>query len=206
MSLPARSPQPMTAQRNARELLVLYADDWRYDTLGVAAIRSCKRRTCDRSPRARCALRNSSRRRICGIIARVLFTGHTCSRHRLFWIQPFKTSGRKPTPDLCVKMDTSSVTSGKMAQRKFPAAEFVFWHVVLWQTRYKDPMVRKSTSRKQERRTSLRFSRNAAHDNRSCLTVRSLPPTPRTVHADQFLLAAAKQCRCTRRRDPRARQ
>jgi arylsulfatase len=124
--------QTIFAQRNANagakpNILILYADDWRHDVLGVAGHPVVKTPNLDRlageGVRFRRAYVTTS---ICGVSRATLFTGQWMSRHGNRAFEAFKTPWEETYPGLLRANGYWVGHVGKWHNGKFPAERFDF--------------------------------------------------------------------------------
>lgn len=108
-------------------VVVLYADDWRHDTLGVAGNPIVQTPNLD-------ALAGDGMRftnnyvttSICGVSRATLFTGQWMSRHGNLGFGPFKTPWRETYPGLMRDQGYHVGHVGKWHNGKFPAENYDF--------------------------------------------------------------------------------
>jgi len=108
-------------------ILVLYADDWRYDTLGVAGDPVVKTPNLDRLAGEGLRFTHAGvTTAICGVSRATLFTGQWMSRHGNPSFQMFKTPWAETFPALLRTNDYWVGHVGKWHNGKFPEANFDF--------------------------------------------------------------------------------
>jgi arylsulfatase len=108
-------------------VLVLYADDWRHDTLGVAGNPVVKTPNLDRLAREGFRFtRNCVTTSICGVSRATLYTGQWMSRHGNPAFAEFKTPWAETYPGLLRANGYWTGHVGKWHNGKFPAANFDF--------------------------------------------------------------------------------
>lgn len=108
-------------------VVILYADDWRFDTLGAAGHPILKTPNLD-------ALAEDGVRfthgcvttAICGVSRATLFTGQWMSRHGNKTFKPFKTPWEETYPGLLRENGYYTGHVGKWHNGKFPAGNFDF--------------------------------------------------------------------------------
>ncbi|WP_419195076.1 sulfatase [Novipirellula herctigrandis] len=108
-------------------ILVLYADDWRHDTLGIAGNKIVQTPNLDRV--ARQGMRfthNCVTTSICGVSRATLFTGQWMSRHGNTAFKPFNTPWSETYPGLLRQKGYFVGHVGKWHNGKFPAEHFDF--------------------------------------------------------------------------------
>lgn len=108
-------------------ILILYADDWRNDTLGVAGNPIVKTPNIDRLAREGVRFTNSFvTTSICGVSRATLFTGQWMSRHGNPAFEMFKTHWSETYPGLLRASGYYTGHIGKWHNGKFPAEQFDF--------------------------------------------------------------------------------
>jgi len=112
---------------NPMNILVLYADDWRHDTLGVAGNPVVKTPVLDRlaSEGVRFT-HNCVTTSICGISRASLFTGQWMSRHGCRNFRMWKTPWKETFPGLLREHGYYVGHVGKWHNGKIPAERFDF--------------------------------------------------------------------------------
>jgi arylsulfatase A-like enzyme len=119
----------LRAAESAKSLniLVLYADDWRHDTLGVAGHPIVKTPNLDRLAAEGVRFtRNAVTTSICGVSRATLFTGQWMSRHGNPAFEMFKTPWAETYPGLLRANGYFVGHIGKWHNGKFPTANFDF--------------------------------------------------------------------------------
>jgi arylsulfatase A-like enzyme len=120
---------PLIAATDAKPLniLVLYADDWRHDTLGVAGHPIVQTPHLDRLAAEGVRFtRNAVTTSICGVSRATLFTGQWMSRHGNPAFEMFKTPWAETYPGLLRAHGFYTGHIGKWHNGKFPADNFDF--------------------------------------------------------------------------------
>jgi len=120
---------PLLAAESTKPLniLVLYADDWRHDTLGVAGHPIVKTPSLDRLAAEGVRFtRNAVTTSICGVSRATLFTGQWMSRHGNPAFEMFKTPWAETYPGLLRANGYFVGHIGKWHNGKFPTANFDF--------------------------------------------------------------------------------
>jgi len=108
-------------------ILVLYADDWRYDTLGCAGNTIIKTPHLDRlASEGQHFTRNCVTTSICGVSRASLFTGQWMSRHGNPGMLAFKTPWAETYPGLLRANGYFVGHVGKWHNGRFPADHFDF--------------------------------------------------------------------------------
>ncbi|NDD63950.1 MAG: DUF4976 domain-containing protein [Acidobacteria bacterium] len=118
-----------------RNIIVLYADDWRHDTLGVAGHPVVKTPRLDRLAREGIRFRNSYvTTSICGVSRASFLTGQWMSRHGNKAFKPFLTPWEETWPGRLRANGYYVGHVGKWHNGPFPAEHFDFgrsyrdWH------------------------------------------------------------------------------
>jgi arylsulfatase len=108
-------------------ILVLYADDWRFDTLGCAGNPIVKTPNLDALAKKGVRFtQNAVTTSICGVSRGSLFTGQWMSRHGNKAFQPFDTPWEKTYPGLLRNNGYWVGHVGKWHNGKFPSEKFDF--------------------------------------------------------------------------------
>ncbi len=154
-------------------ILVLYADDWRHDTLGIAGNPVVKTPHLDQL--ARDGFRFTQNRvttSICGVSRATLFTGQWMSRHGNPAFQAFKTPWSETYPGLLRTNGYYVGHVGKWHNGKFPAANFDFgrsYSGTHWITNRNDGTKIHVTQKNEN--DALEFLRTKPTDKPFCLTL-----------------------------------
>jgi arylsulfatase A-like enzyme len=116
----AAAPKPLN-------ILVLYADDWRHDTLGVAGNPVVKTPTLDRLAAEGVRFtHNCVTTAICGVSRASLYTGQWMSRHGNPAFEMFKTPWAETYPGILREHGYYVGHVGKWHNGKFPQDKFDF--------------------------------------------------------------------------------
>lgn len=108
-------------------ILLLYADDWRHDTLGCAGHSIVKTPNIDRLASEGVRFRNNFvTTSICGVSRATLFTGQWMSRHGNPAFQKFNTPWEQTYPGILRKDGYHVGLVGKWHNGKFPEDKFDF--------------------------------------------------------------------------------
>ena len=108
-------------------ILILYADDWRHDTLGCAGNPIVKTPHLDRLAQNGVRFTHSCvTTSICGVSRASLLTGQWMSRHRNFAFGPFETPWSETYPGLLRANGYYVGHIGKWHNGKFPVENFDF--------------------------------------------------------------------------------
>lgn len=153
-------------------IVVLYADDWRHDTLGVAGNPVVQTPNLD--DLASQGLRfteNCVTTSICGISRATLFTGQWMSRHGNESFKPFKTPWSETYPGLLRENGYHVGHVGKWHNGKFPAENFDFGRSYFGTHWYQMPDGSKVHVTRRNENDSLQFLRTRPREKPFCLTV-----------------------------------
>lgn len=187
LSSPITAADDAAAERPLN-VLVLYADDWRYDTLGVAGNPIVQTPNLDRlASRSMRFTENCVTTSICGISRACLFTGQTMSRHGCFGFTPFKTSWAETYPGILRENGYFVGHVGKWHNGKFPAENFDFGTSYYGRHWYKEPDGSKIHVTQKNENDALRFLETRPNDKPFCLTVAFFATHAEDSHPDQFL-------------------
>lgn len=117
----------IAADEAPMNILVLYADDWRHDTLGVAGNPIVQTPVLDRlANQGMRFTENCVTTSICGVSRATLFTGQWMSRHGNEAFRAFKTPWSQTYPGLLRENGYHVGHVGKWHNGKFPAEHFDF--------------------------------------------------------------------------------
>jgi len=178
---PAREAEPLN-------LLVLYADDWRHDTLGCAGNPVVKTPHLDRLAAEGVRFtRNCVTTSICGVSRATLLTGQWMSRHGCRAFTAFDTPWEETYPGILRARGFHVGHVGKWHNGKFPAEKFDFgrsYHGVHWMKRPDGSRVH--VTRKNEE-DALEFLKSRPADRPFALTVAFFATHAEDRSPDQFL-------------------
>lgn len=168
-------------------ILLLYADDWRHDTLGVAGNPVVKTPTLDQlaSEGVRFT-ENCVTTAICGVSRATLLTGQWMSRHGCRGFKMFKTPMAETYPVLLRKNGYFVGHVGKWHNGKIPAKEFDFstaYHGRHW---YEVDGKKVHVTQRNEN-DSMEFLNKRPKGQPFCLTVNFFATHAEDHHKDQFL-------------------
>jgi len=153
-------------------ILVLYADDWRHDTLGVAGNPVVKTPELDRLAGEGIRFtENYVTTSICGVSRACLYTGQWMSRHGCRGFSPFKTPWSETYPGLLRKHGYHVGHVGKWHNGKIPSKEYDFstaYHGKHW---YPTKDGGKVHVTKRNENDALEFLATRPKDKPFCLTV-----------------------------------
>jgi arylsulfatase len=169
-------------------ILVLYADDWRHDTLGCAGNPVVKTPRLDRLAAegirfTRACVTTS----ICGVSRACLYTGQWMSRHGCTGFNMFKTPWRETYPGLLRDAGYHVGHVGKWHNGKFPAERFDFARE--YHGKYFVKLADGSEIHVTEKneRDALDFLRDRPADKPFCLTVCFFAAHSQDSHPKQYL-------------------
>ncbi len=171
MALARAEDAPPSAQ-GPMNIVVLYADDWRHDTLGVAGNPVVKTPSIDAL--AQDGVRfthNCVTTAICGVSRATLFTGQWMSRHGNEAFQPFKTPWAETYPGLLRDHGYHVGHVGKWHNGKFPAENFDFGTSYFGTHWMNEPDGSKIHVTKKNENDAMRFLAERPQDKPFCLTV-----------------------------------
>ena len=175
------------AEEKPMNILVLYADDWRHDTLGVAGNPIVKTPTLDQlASQGVRFTENCVTTSICGVSRANLLTGQWMSRHGCRGFKMFKTPMAQTYPALLRKKGYFVGSVGKWHNGKIPAQEFDFstaYHGKHW---YEVDGKKVHVTQRNEN-DALEFLKVRPKDQPFCLTVNFFATHAEDRHQDQFL-------------------
>jgi arylsulfatase A-like enzyme len=178
---PAFAAKPMN-------ILVLYADDWRHDTLGVAGNPVVKTPHLDKlSSEGMRFTENCVTTSICGVSRACLYTGQWMSRHGCRGFSMFKTPFSETFPGLLRANGYHVGHVGKWHNGRIPAKEYDFstaYHGRHW---YKTKDGGRIHVTKRNEKDALEFLENRPKDKPFLLTVAFFATHAEDPHPDQFL-------------------
>lgn len=179
----AHSAEP-TARPN---IVILYADDWRHDTLGVAGNPIVKTPTLDKlaSDGVRFT-RNCVTTSICGVSRATLMTGQWMSRHGCKAFTKFDTPFAETYPGLLRKAGYHVGHVGKWHNGPFPAMEYDYSKSYMGKHWY-DVNGRKVHVTKRNEEDSLEFLAKRPKDKPFCLTVAFFATHAEDGNKEQYL-------------------
>ncbi len=161
----ASSAKPMN-------IVVLYADDWRHDTLGVAGNPVVKTPVLDRLAGEGVRFtHNCVTTAICGVSRASLMTGQWMSRHGNPAFAMFKTPWSETYPGLLRKNHYYVGHIGKWHNGKFPAAEYDFGRAYSGTHWIKQPDGTKIHVTQKNENDALEFLKTRPADKPFCLTL-----------------------------------
>ena len=177
-----------------KNVLVLYADDWRHDTLSVAGNSVVKTPVLDDlSKRSVRFTHNCVTTSICCVSRASLFTGQWMSAHGCEGFKPFKTDWNKTYPGVLRDAGYHVGHVGKWHNGKFPAEHFDFgraYHGRHWYSQ-KDGSKIHVTQRNEK--DALEFLQKRPDDKPFCLTVAFFATHAVDSNPKQFLPQPSSQ-------------
>ena len=178
--------QAMAAER--MNIVILYADDWRHDTL------SCAGNAVVKTPRldalAREGVRFTQNRvttSICGVSRATLFTGQWMSRHGNRSFEMFKTPWAETYPGLLRANGYFTGHVGKWHNGKFPAENFDFGRSYMGRHWMKQPDGTEIHVTEKNEKDALEFLRTRPKDKPFCLTLAFFATHAEDPNPKQFL-------------------
>lgn len=153
-------------------ILVLYADDWRHDTLGVAGNPIVQTPVLDRlANQGMRFTENCVTTSICGVSRATLFTGQWMSRHGNEAFRAFKTPWSQTYPGLLRENGYYVGHVGKWHNGKFPAEHFDFGRSYYGTHWIEMPDGSKIHVTQRNENDALEFLRTRPNEKPFCLTV-----------------------------------
>ncbi len=158
--------------RKPMNIVVLYADDWRHDTLGCAGNPVVKTPNLDQLARDGYRFTNNCvTTSICGVSRATLFTGQWMSRHGNLAFNEFKTPWAETYPGLLRTNGYFVGHIGKWHNGKFPAENFNFGRAYSGTHWIKQPDGTEIHVTKKNENDALEFLRDRPADKPFCLTL-----------------------------------
>ena len=163
---------PEASAAKPMNIVVLYADDWRYDTLAVAGNPVVKTPVLDRlAAEGMRFTHNCVTTSICGVSRASLLTGQWMSRHGNPAFDMFKTPWGETYPGLLRKNDYYVGHIGKWHNGKFPATEYDFGRAYSGSHWIKQPDGTKIHVTQKNENDALEFLKSRPTDKPFCLTL-----------------------------------
>lgn len=160
------------AEAKPLNVLLMYADDWRHDTLGVAGNPVVKTPTLDRlSAEGVRFTHNCVTTSICGISRASLFTGQWMARHGNRSFRPWKTPWEETFPGLLRDHGYHVGHVGKWHNGRIPSAKFDFNRAYAGTHWLKQRDGSKIHVTQKNEQDALDFLRTRPADKPFCLTV-----------------------------------
>ncbi|MGJ8696614.1 MAG: sulfatase family protein [Verrucomicrobiaceae bacterium] len=175
------------AEKSPMNILLLYADDWRHDTLGVAGNAVVKTPVLDElAGKGVRFTENCVTTAICGVSRANLMTGQWMSRHGCRDFKMFKTPMAETYPGLLRKNGYYVGQVGKWHNGKIPAKEFDFSTSYSGKHWYEVDGKRVHVTQRNEM-DSMKFLAKRPKGQPFCLTVAFFATHAEDHHPDQFL-------------------
>lgn len=179
------SVRPAADQLN---ILVLYADDWRHDTLGVAGNSVVKTPTLDRlASRGMRFTENCVTTSICGISRATLFTGQWMSRHGNRSFKPWTTPWSETYPGLLRENGYHVGHVGKWHNGRIPKDKFDFSRSYYGTHWIKEADGTKIHVTQKNENDALEFLKTKPSNKPFCLTVAFFATHAEDKNPKQFL-------------------
>jgi len=179
---------PATNDGQPMNVVLLYADDWRFDVLGAAGHPVVKTPNLDKlAGRGVRFTHNYVTTSICGISRANLFTGQWMSRHGADRFIMFDTPWEETYPGLLRQHGHHLGHVGKWHNGEFPADKFDFGRSYLGRHWYDDGKGGQIHITKRNENDSLEFLRTRPDDRPFYLFVSFFTPHAEDSSADQFL-------------------
>lgn len=177
-----------SAAETPMNVLVLYADDWRHDTLGVAGNPVVKTPQLDAlAEQGMRFTQNCVTTSICGASRACLFTGQWISRNGCRGFNMFRTPWEETYPGLLRQNGYYVGHVGKWHNGKFPAEHFDFgrsYHGKHW---YKTKDGKDIHVTQRNENDALEFLKTRPKDKPFCLTLAFFATHAEDSHPKQFL-------------------
>lgn len=177
-----------SAAERPMNIVLLYADDWRHDTLGAAGHPIVKTPNLDQLAREGVRFRNSYvTTAICGVSRATLLTGQWMSRHGNPAFAMFRTPWRETYPGLLRTNGYSVAHVGKWHNGRFPSEQFDFGRSYMgthWITNQNGEAIHVTQKNEND---ALEFLRTRPIEKPFCLTVSFFATHAQDNHPDQFL-------------------
>ncbi len=179
---------PAAAAEKPLNILVLYADDWRHDTLGVAGNPVVKTPVLDRlAGESMRFTRNCVTTAICGVSRASLFTGQWMARHGSDHFEEFDTPFAETYPGLLRTNGYFVGHVGKWHNGAFPAKEFDFgrsYYGKHWMPGENGRLIHVTQKNEND---AMEFLHTRPKDKPFCLTVAFFATHAEDEHPLQFL-------------------
>jgi len=169
-------------------IVVLYADDWRHDTLGVANNPVVQTPNLDRLAAEGVRFsENYVTTSICGVSRACLYTGQWMSRHGCRGFSPWKTPWKQTYPGSLRDHGYYLGHVGKWHNGKIPAEKYDFSRSYFGKHWYKAKSGSKIHVTQRNENDSLEFLRTRPRDKPFCLTVAFFATHAEDANPKQFL-------------------
>lgn len=187
--------QPQTPPPKAKtrpNIVLLYADDWRHDTLGLAGHPVLKTPQLDQFAKAGVWFRRSYvTTSICGVSRASLFTGQWMSRHGNPAFNAFQTPWEETYPGVLRANGYWVGHVGKWHNGKFPAERFDFGRAYADRHFQTMPDGSKLHVTERNERDALEFLRTRPSDKPFCLTLAFFATHAEDQNPQQYLYQPA---------------
>lgn len=181
LDMPAAAAKPLN-------ILLLYADDWRHDTLGCAGNPVVQTPHLDRLAREGVRFTQACvTTPICGVSRASLFTGQWMSRHGTRAFEMFQTPWAETYPGLLRAQGYWLGHVGKWHNGKFPAEAFDFGRSYAGTHWLKQPDGSQVHVTHKNEQDALEFLRTRPRDKPFCLTLAFFAPHAEDQHPQQYL-------------------
>lgn len=178
----------VSAAQKPLNVLVLYADDWRHDTLGVAGNPIVQTPRLDRlAGQGMRFTQNSVTTSICGVSRACLYTGQWMSRHGSRGFDMFTTPWAETYPGLLRDSGYHVGHVGKWHNGRFPSEKYDFSTSYFGQHWYPTEDGGKIHVTQRNENDAMEFLRTRPKDKPFCLTVAFFATHAEDAHPDQFL-------------------
>ena len=182
---PAHAAEDKSEQPN---IVVFYADDWRFDTLSCAGNAVVKTPTIDQLAKEGVRFTNNYvTTSICGISRATLYTGQWMARHGCRGFSPFKTAWEETYPGLLRENGYWLGHVGKWHNGKFPADKYDYSRVYHGRHYYPEPDGSKIHVTKKNERDALQFLNDRPKDKPFCLNLCFFATHAEDGHPEQYL-------------------
>ena len=169
-------------------VVVLYADDWRHDTLGCAGNPVVKTPCLDRLAQSGVRFRYSYvTTAICGVSRASLFTGQWMSRHGNTGFSAFKTPWPETYPGLLRANGYFVGHIGKWHNGRFPAENFDFGRAYSEKHWFKQPDGTEIHVTQRNENDAMEFLRTRPAGKPFCLTLAFFATHAEDMNPKQFL-------------------
>jgi arylsulfatase A-like enzyme len=180
-SLAAAADKPLN-------ILVLYADDWRHDTLGAAGNAIVKTPRLDAlAEQGMRFTQNCVTTSICGVSRACLYTGQWMSRNGCTGFSMFTTPWEKTYPGQLRDHGYHVGHIGKWHNGKFPAERYDFGRAYAGKHWYKGKDGKPIHVTQRNENDALEFLQTRPADKPFCLTLAFFATHAEDRHPDQFL-------------------
>ena len=188
MALCATHGNQLAAEEKPMNILVLFADDWRHNTLGVAGNPVIQTPNLDRLAREGTRFtHNCVTTSICGVSRATLFTGQWMSRHGNTAFSEFKTPWAETYPGLLRENGYFVGHIGKWHNGKFPAEHFDFGRSYSGRHWMTEPDGTRIHVTQKNENDALEFLKTRPTDKPFCLTVAFFATHAEDANPLQFL-------------------